>query len=187
MRESQKEPADERFGANVRAERERAAMSQSALAAAMTKRGHAWHQQTVGRVERGQQSLRLAEAEDLAAILKTSVDRLTWTTKEASAGLLMDMTIGRASAAWEQIAAWTVRLLHSLGQLETSVAAAEQAGCYDSDRVKEIVREAHIVLAMTPEAALEAGRKDRERMVRDGEELEEDEWEEAGIAPESES
>ena len=188
MGDSYGETADERFGANVRGERERAGMSQSGLAAEMRKRKHKWHQQTVGRVEEGLQSLRLAEAQDLASILHTSVDRLTWTTQEASAGLFMDMTIGRADTAWKQIAAWTVRLLSALHQLDISAGDADRAGCYDSDRIREIVREAHMVLErMTPEDAMETGRKDFERMHADGEEPEEDEWEEAGYAPESES
>ncbi len=171
MRETQREPADERFGANVRTERERGGMSQSALAAAMTERGHTWHQQTVTRVEGGRQSLRLAEAEDLAAILKTSVDRLTWTTREASAGLLMDSVIARANNAWEQIADGTNHLLFALRQLGTTVGEAERARCYDSDRIREIVREAHMILQMTPEEALARGRADYGELVKTGERL----------------
>ena len=81
------------------------------------------------------------------------------------------MTIGRANSAWEQIAAWTVTLLMAQRQLQTSTGEAERAGFYDSDRVREIVREAHIVMEITPEDALEAGRKDYEELVKTGAEL----------------
>ena len=60
-------------------------MSQAALAIEMTARGIPWHQQTVGRIEGGQQPLRFAEAVALAGVLKTSLDRLTWSTPEANA------------------------------------------------------------------------------------------------------
>jgi transcriptional regulator with XRE-family HTH domain len=159
MPETHREPADERFGANLRQLREKAGMSQSALAAAMRKRGHKWYQQTVGRVEDGQQSARIGEAEDLAVILKTSVDRLTWTTEEASAGILLDMTTARASTAWGQIKAWTADLLHAQYQLGVSIGEAEQAGCYGSDRIRGIAREARAALTRTPESAVDAGRE----------------------------
>ena len=85
MREDRQEPADQRFGANLRTLRERKGLSQSALAAAMTERGHLWHQQTVGRVEASRQSVRFAETEALASILRTSLDRFTWGSAEANA------------------------------------------------------------------------------------------------------
>src|SRR3974390_3268705 len=69
MREDHRDLAEELFGMNLRILRERAGISQSALAAAMTKQGISWHQQTVGRVEAGQQSVRFHEARQLAAIL----------------------------------------------------------------------------------------------------------------------
>lgn len=69
----------------MRSLRERKGMSQSALAAAMSERGIPWHQQTVGRIEGGQQQLRAAELVELAAVLKTSLDRLTWSSPEANA------------------------------------------------------------------------------------------------------
>lgn len=40
--------------------------SQTDLASFMEERGWPWHQQTVGRVEHGQQSLRVGELADLA-------------------------------------------------------------------------------------------------------------------------
>ena len=171
MRESQREPADERFGTNLRALRERAGISQSALADAMNERGHTWHQQTVGRIEAGRQSARIGEAEDIAVILKTTVDRLIWTTQEASAGMLLDMTIARAENGFEQITSGTAELLWAQFQLEASVSDAERAGCYGSERVRTIVAEAKTVLELTPEAAVESGRAHHEELRRTGRQL----------------
>lgn len=69
--------AEKRIGANLRTLRERAGMSQTAVAAAMTEQGHSWHQSTVGRVETATQSLRLREAVDLAAILRIPLSALS--------------------------------------------------------------------------------------------------------------
>jgi transcriptional regulator with XRE-family HTH domain len=84
MAEHREESADEIFGMNLRKVREAANMSQAALAEAMTGRGHAWHQQTVGRVEAGHQPARWKEAVDVAKILRTTTDRFTWGTAEAN-------------------------------------------------------------------------------------------------------
>jgi len=168
MRESQREPADERFGANLRALREREGMSQSAVAAEMTERGHTWHQQTVGRVEGGRQSVRLAEAEDLAAILHTSIDRLTWTTQEASAGIMLDQVTASAGRAWEQIVVWTGKLLYAQYQLELTVAEAERAQYHGSDRIRDLVREARAAMEMTPEGAVDQGRAEHEELRKTG-------------------
>jgi len=46
--------------------------SQSDVASRMNERGWPWHQQTVGRVERGQQALRIGELADLAALFGVS-------------------------------------------------------------------------------------------------------------------
>jgi transcriptional regulator with XRE-family HTH domain len=183
MRESQREPADERFGTNLRAIRERAGISQSGLADAMNERGHTWHQQTVGRIEAGRQSARIGEAEDIAAILKTSVDRLMWTTQEASAGIFLDMTIARAENGFEQITTGTAELLWAQHQLEVSVGEAERAGCYGSDRVRVIVAEARAVLELTPEDAVGSGRKHHEELRATGERC----AEEAGYDTQGES
>lgn len=51
-------------------------MSQKALAAAMSARGHKWSQSTVWSVEKGDRPLRLAEAHDLAEALDATVEVL---------------------------------------------------------------------------------------------------------------
>ena len=81
----ERETADQRLGLNVRTLRERKGLSQRAVADEMRSRGHPWHQQTVLKAEAGTRPLRFAEAVDLAAILETSLDRLTWASPEANA------------------------------------------------------------------------------------------------------
>jgi transcriptional regulator with XRE-family HTH domain len=121
MPEDHRGSPDERFGANVRALREEKGMSQSALAAAMTERGYAWHQQTVGRVEAGRQSVRFGEIEQLAEILKTSVDRFRWTQPEASATLYIYSAGTRVVRSAEDVANAVERLLGDIGAAERTL------------------------------------------------------------------
>lgn len=67
----------------------RGEMSQKALADAMRERGHKWSQSTVWSVEKGDRPLKLAEAEDLARVLQSGVDRLTRPPKEVTLGRIL--------------------------------------------------------------------------------------------------
>jgi transcriptional regulator with XRE-family HTH domain len=67
---------DRRFAANFKAARERAKLSGREVAEQMRERGIPWHQQTVVRLESGEQRVRLGEAEALAGIVGSSVDAL---------------------------------------------------------------------------------------------------------------
>lgn len=58
---------DETIGENL--QNLRGAMSQAALAAAMKARGWKWSQPTVAAIEKGERSLKLAEATDLLEVL----------------------------------------------------------------------------------------------------------------------
>ena len=53
-------------GERLLALRELLTLSQTAIAKTMREHGHAWHQQTVARVESGDRPLRLSEAVSLA-------------------------------------------------------------------------------------------------------------------------
>jgi transcriptional regulator with XRE-family HTH domain len=65
------------LGANIRAERSRAGMRQSDLAAAMRAAGFdGWVQQTVGSAERGQRRIAVEELLTMATILARSVNTL---------------------------------------------------------------------------------------------------------------
>lgn len=67
---------DVRVGAGVQSLRESIGMTQARLADAMSRAGHAWHQQTVVKTEKGLRPLRLAEALDLASVLHVGVTEL---------------------------------------------------------------------------------------------------------------
>ena len=122
MQESKGETHDQRLAANMRALRERKDMSQAALAAAMSERGIPWHQQTVGRIEAGQQQVRFAEAVELAEVLKTSLDRLTWSTPEANATEFVYAAGTRVAKSYEEVAAAVARLLADLAWAERALA-----------------------------------------------------------------
>ena len=161
--------ADEQFAVNIRETRERKGMSQAALAAEMAERGWSWHPQTVQKAEAGQRHVRVGEAEALARILGTTIERLTWPGQEASAAALLDTMTGRAESAWEQIARWTATLEYAKYQLEVTIAETEQADCFGSARVREILAGAKNAFALAPETAVETGRQDHARMIKEGE------------------
>lgn len=156
--------ADERFAANVRELRERNDMSQADLAREMTN--WRWYPQTVHRVEAGQRKVSVGEAKALAEILHTTVDRLTWPGREASAAALLDTTTARAESAYEQIAAWTASLLWAQHQLSATVADEERAGYLGSARIRELVQSARGAMKLTPEQAIADGRHDHEELRR---------------------
>jgi|SRR6185312_6452284 len=160
--------ADERFAANIREERERQKVSQADVAKAMKERGWSWHPQTVQRAEVGHRKVSVGEAEALADILHTTVDRLTWPGRAASAAALLDMTIARGLNGWDAIAEGTAELLWAQYQLEVSIAEAERAGYYESEKVRVITDEARSVMGLTPEDAVAAGRKHHEELRETG-------------------
>jgi transcriptional regulator with XRE-family HTH domain len=162
--------ADEQFAVNVRETRERKGMSQAALADEMRERGWPWHPQTVQKVESVQRHVRVGEAEALARIFGTSMERLTWPGTVASATALLDMSIGRAQGAWQRIARETATLLWNLNQLQTTVNEAERDDYLGSAEIREIVTEAKTVLEITPEDAVEQGRADHEALLADDDE-----------------
>lgn len=65
--------SDARIGAALQELREQVGLTQARLAEAMAARGHAWHQQTVVKTEKGLRPLRLTEACDLATLLHVEV------------------------------------------------------------------------------------------------------------------
>jgi transcriptional regulator with XRE-family HTH domain len=69
--------ADRLFGERLRALREERGMSQQTLVALLVDLGiSSWHQTTVGKVEVGTRSVRLAEAIAVAAVFDMTVDEL---------------------------------------------------------------------------------------------------------------
>ena len=151
--------ADERFADNIREERERQGKSQAGIAKLMRERGWPYHPQTVQRIEAGHRKVSVGEAEALARILSTTVDRLTWPGRAASAAAFLDQGIARVQNAAEEIAAQTSNLLYGQWQLATSAGEAERAGYHQSSRIRDLATEARTVLEYTPEQAIEAGRE----------------------------
>jgi transcriptional regulator with XRE-family HTH domain len=155
MREYRRETTDERFGANVRILRERAGLSQSALAAGMTERGHPWHQQTVGRVEAGRQSLRAGELEALADILRTSIDRFTWGSAEASETEFVYRAGARLNQRYEAVAE---AVTHLIAEGVIAERVTEQHKGSEHERVREACEDvARRAEEYSLQAAIDAG------------------------------
>jgi transcriptional regulator with XRE-family HTH domain len=73
---SSPEDAAARIAANIRAERARKRLTQTAVAAVMQLHGFRWHQQTVAQVERGERSVKAEELLGLAAAYMVSAETL---------------------------------------------------------------------------------------------------------------
>ena len=78
MSDAQPESAvDEAFAANVKATRERLGWSQGELARRVSDAGWTnFHQTTISRIEKAERAVRLSEAQGIADVLRTTVDRL---------------------------------------------------------------------------------------------------------------
>jgi transcriptional regulator with XRE-family HTH domain len=109
--------------------REQQGMSQRALADAMTLRGFPWVQQTVAKAESGRQALRLREAEALARILETTLDRFTWATAEVSVADHLGALGFAVQAGYEELARTVVHLLAAaaLAEREATAALADES------------------------------------------------------------
>ena len=91
---------DALFAYNLRKLRERAGMSQAALADAMRARGRPWHQSTTGRIETGRQPPSYSDARAAAAIFGVPVERFAWKPGEANAVDWLDMESGRLKGSF---------------------------------------------------------------------------------------
>jgi transcriptional regulator with XRE-family HTH domain len=159
----QRENADERLGLNLRLLRERKGLTQSAVAVAMSGRGHAWHQQTVDKTERGIRRARFAEAADLAAILETSLDRLTWGSAEANAAEFLYAAGSRVRRSAVAVSDAVLRLLIDLDGAERAVSSS--AGS-ESARVAAARQDVLDTLSSTSaEAAVADGARRRQELA----------------------
>ena len=147
--------------------RERADLSQSALADTMTDRGHGWHQQTVGRVEAGRQSVRFGEAVDLAEILHTSLDYFTWGSAEANETKFTYAAGTRVRQQYEVVAEAIHRHLADIAAAERLLARPPQDS--NSEHVKAAREDvADRLEVYSAEAAIEEGiRRYEERGLRE--------------------
>ena len=96
---------DAHIGATVQELRERLGLTQVRLAEAMAGRGHAWHQQTVVKTEKGLRPLRLTEACDLASVLHVDLPVLAGLEDVHTAHLAVRGHLDRAEEAERALAA----------------------------------------------------------------------------------
>jgi transcriptional regulator with XRE-family HTH domain len=157
--------ADERFATNIREERERRKLSQGELARRMAERGFPYYQQTIRRIEEGRRKVSVGEAKALAEILGTTMDRLTWPGQVAAVAYLMEIAIGRAQQAWDDITRGTTTLLYAHATLEHIAAQMIERDYLESDKIRDIVAEAARVAEMNPHDAVEAARTDYENRL----------------------
>ncbi len=140
--------ADKRIGRAVLIAR--GEMTQQAVAAEMKRRGWKWSQATVWSIEAGERPLRLAEAEELADILKVAYSRFLATETEAH---LWSMA-RRCSDANQEVIEAVRKFLTAREYLGASLDLARQAsesvplgladggGWLDEDALENTVRRA---------------------------------------------
>jgi transcriptional regulator with XRE-family HTH domain len=154
---------DEWVAWNIRIRRENLGWSQADLAGKMAALGWKYHPQTVHRVESGQRKVTIGEAEALARIFSTTVDTLTWPDMVTHTAAWFGVFIGRADAAFEQVATQTRESLFAREHLERALAEVERLQIGDLDGVREMVAEARSVLdKASPEQAVDVGRAEYE-------------------------
>jgi transcriptional regulator with XRE-family HTH domain len=125
--------AEERFAANLRAARERAGLSQEALAAQMRELGFGHiRQQTVAQIEASSRSVRLGEALALSRITRTSIDVLVRPQGLAQDSWRLLDTARKVQEAHKALADWAGRLSTARQDLRRSISRAEQAGLTDA-------------------------------------------------------
>jgi transcriptional regulator with XRE-family HTH domain len=137
--ERPRESADQRLGHNLRIFRERKGISQRELAEAMSARGHAWHQQTVTRIEAGSQAAKFSEAADLSEIVGVPLDRLTLASGEARISEYLYASGYSVLQAHEAVAEGVRRLL---GAVEAVAEDAARNEGHPSERVQEARKDA---------------------------------------------
>lgn len=130
--------------------------TQQAVADAMRQRGWKWSQATVWSVEKGERPLRLAEADDLAAVLGASTVTSLLSGPQAAE---LEQELGRMARAYEAAVMAITHLLDERERLADKWASYSKAsqteprswvarGVKDwlekPDVVQEAVREAHL-------------------------------------------
>jgi transcriptional regulator with XRE-family HTH domain len=121
--------AEERFAGNLRAARDRAGLSQQAVAAQMQELGFGHiRQQTIAQIEAGSRSVRLGEALALSRITGTSIDMLVRPQGLARASWRMLDAARQVREAQEALGAWGAKLAAGRQSLRQMIARTEEAG-----------------------------------------------------------
>ena len=158
MRDISPEAIDQRAAEAVRTLRERDGMSQAGLAAEMAKRGIPWHQQTVGRIEAGRQSLRTAELHALAGIFGVAMERFTWSVGDANAMDWLDVAAERLRNCYADTAHAVTAQISAVRLAKRALEDTEKHTATRVLQARKIVQEA--IEGWGDEvAALEEGRR----------------------------
>jgi transcriptional regulator with XRE-family HTH domain len=130
--DDRQDQAEQRFSANLRVAREREGMSQAALAGQMRELGYdSFRQNTIYRIETGRRSVGLGEAQALALITRTSIDRLAQPPELAKESWLILEALRRFREAGKQLRDLGLRRSNTRAELERLVRNAREAGHAD--------------------------------------------------------
>jgi transcriptional regulator with XRE-family HTH domain len=133
MSDRDKETAEARVGAQLKAMRAKLGLTQAELAEAMQGLGHSWMQTTVAKTEAADRPVRLNEVADLAKILGVSLPHLVSSETDWKAGVIQ----GQLDRWW----AHAMRLKAEVDELDRQVAAKTQAFEEAEKRVRELETE----------------------------------------------
>jgi transcriptional regulator with XRE-family HTH domain len=136
--EERRREVSARIGENVRVLREARGLSQDDLAREMSALGWQYYQSTVYKVEHGERKVSAGELVDLAAVLKTSLDRFTWTSAEANETAMVYDAAATLRGRWEEAAVAVRRLLAARTRGERMLASS---GGSTSPRVRAALAE----------------------------------------------
>lgn len=159
---------DEWVAWNVRFHRDDRGMSQADLAEKMAALGWKYHPQTIHRIESGQRKVTVGEAEALARIFGTTVDRLTWPDMMTHTVAWLSLFTDRANMAYGRIVEQAHELLFNRAHLERALAEVAGRGIAAGldageppETLQQAVADARDVLdGATPERAVQDGRED---------------------------
>jgi transcriptional regulator with XRE-family HTH domain len=131
------EPADEterRFAENFRSARDAAGLSGRQVADQMRQRGFPFHQQTVVRIESGEQRVRIGEGTALAHIVGSTLDALTRPPELALLAADIMTAARKVREQKRELASLTRRHEVDVGNLRRFLAKAQESGAADKLR-----------------------------------------------------
>ncbi|WP_168581632.1 helix-turn-helix transcriptional regulator [Gephyromycinifex aptenodytis] len=126
---------DALLGVGIQQIRESMGLTQARLAEAMVARGHAWHQQTVVKTEKGLRPLRFVEALALADILHVDVTALDGRRRE-------DVVVQQIRRHLHECSEATAAVQKATQRLDAARAGLAEALRQGGSKVPEPLREA---------------------------------------------
>jgi|SRR5665647_997155 len=150
--------------------------TQQAVADEMRQRGWRWSQATVWSVEKGGRPLRLAEAEDLAAVLGT-VSVHSFLTEPIGAHI--QHGVRRASNAYRAIVESVWESLNAQDALRLHLTRAQADG-HELTDIELVQRDLWARASDVPEKAVAEARSEYEQRLRDEDEVDDREGLELG-------